>query len=495
MALKTYNWCAALKKYMRFLASQGTALPNYGTLVNWNQFMTVYGNIPPRNLAAFYPNDATALRLDGSNNVILWEDRSGNSATTCYVNGTASAGGAFVPTGASIGVSDFTVIFRFKIPSSNPAAFGGLGYMGPADDTVSGQANQIWLELQTNGAMEIDLCGSSTGNRNTATISNFASTYGGNTVIVFAIVRSASGNIRTYVNGAEVTPTFTTNGTPPTWQGSLTSTYIGIGRDLATNGSIVGDIYSARLYNSALSAAAVLADYNGAFQSGLTVNCDFSIAAKLAASFTCATGQTVTMATNGATSARICGERDLYQGTAANRPAYTAAAGGNVGFATFDGSNDTMRSAAFSLSQPLTVYFVGVAVQNASNTALFSSPGDAMGLFHRSSTSDPVPLGMRFPSSSPATTVINLSVRNLRFVATLLYNVTAWGGALNRGGLFTGVAGNNNASPNGVIVGSYDSTGFSNTTVSEMCVYSEAHNEVTQTNIITALATRNQVSL
>jgi hypothetical protein len=92
-------------------------------------------------------------------------------------------------------------------------------------------------------------------------------------------------------------------------------------RNASTADIATGMIYRVRQLAS-ISGASVL-------------DVDFSTPTKKLANgdtFVCATGQTVTLNSSGATGARIAGERDLYQGTAANRPVYLGFSGTKYGY-------------------------------------------------------------------------------------------------------------------------------------------------------------------
>lgn len=92
-------------------------------------------------------------------------------------------------------------------------------------------------------------------NYNRATIANFVTNFGGK-ITQLAFVRNASGNPDIYINGVLQIASFTTNGTPPTWQASLSATYLTIGTGYG-GAEMKSPIYSVSLYNLALSAADV----------------------------------------------------------------------------------------------------------------------------------------------------------------------------------------------------------------------------------------------
>jgi len=213
--------------------------------------------------------------------------------------------------------------------------------------------------------------------------------------------------------------------------------------------------------------------YNG-IAGTLAFDANFATAAKLATSFTesSSNAATVTINTSGATGARISGARDLYQGTAANQPILTIAAGGN--YVTFDGSNDYLKAAAFSLSQPETVYFVGSQISNtvsdslidgqaATSTLRISQTGTGSEIVATAGTSlGPISTGLNTPS-----------------VVTAVFNSTSSSIRNNRAAATVGNAGT--GTPNGVVLGAQTTPGnYANITASEIAIYSVAHDASTQ---------------
>ena len=96
--------------------------------------------------------------------------------------------------------------------------------------------------------------------------------------------------------------------------------------------NIIANFKWARVYNVALTAPQMLADANGTQQTGCIENLLFTGAAKLATSVTATVGNNATINSTGDLGARISGERDLVQLTAAKQPVYLAWAGSNYGY-------------------------------------------------------------------------------------------------------------------------------------------------------------------
>lgn len=213
------------------------------------------------------------------------------------------------------------------------------------------------------------------------------------------------------------------------------------------------------------------------------LDANFATAAKLASTFTesSANAATVTINSSGDLGARICGARDLYQGTVANQPILTVSASGN--FLTFDGVNDYMKAAAFALVQPETVYFVGSLVATSGTAPTFFDAGDsstetslgvASNTTNKSAYAGTALIG---GTSPPATKQIN----------TVVFNNLSGVSRTNRLEATTGTIGSNNS--NGFTLGARSSISrWSNITTSEILIYSAAHDTTTQNAVINYLA-------
>lgn len=292
----------------------------------------------PRNLtglAAWYDVSDTSSLLSSTGTTItdggavaLWSDKSGNSGTNALVIQGAANNGATFTTGTAVGTNDFTVVAKFSVPLSNPSSNVGIAEWSSSNTvgTATPTASSFGVKIGTTGVLQVVLYGATPGAQVilASVNTNLVSTYAGQVVTVS--VTRASTTLTIYINGASVA--FTTNdfGSGQTFAGSITSTNTNIGYAGATQ-VITSCIYAVRCYSVALDAAGILADYNGTVQASIFGNVNFSAFSKLAASRTATTGQTVTINGAGATGARIAGERDLFQGTAANRPVYLAYSG------------------------------------------------------------------------------------------------------------------------------------------------------------------------
>jgi hypothetical protein len=268
-------------------------------------------------LAAWYDQaDRNSMVLDGSNRCSLLSDKSGNSPFNCLVNSGGAGGGAYLTTGVSVGAGDFSVMGWIRIPLVAPAADTTIGGCSSNNTTFAGGSNRMEVQLRSDGTLGM-LVADGSAQTVLYVTANLISLYAGQWVHLAAI-RSGSSFIA-YINGALITLTYATGSAAV--NASVDSTYFLIGYRTATS-SYNGNIRSIRLYLSALTAQNVLDDYNGAKMAGSAVDVDFTLAAKMAATFTCLTGQTVTIATIGDYGARISGERDRYNGTVSKQPLY-----------------------------------------------------------------------------------------------------------------------------------------------------------------------------
>jgi hypothetical protein len=167
---------------------------------------------------------------------------------------------------------------------------------------------------------------------------------------------------------------------------------------------------------------------------------DFAKAAKLAATFVCDTGQTVTINTSGDLGARICGARDLVQLTGAKQPTLS---GGGMRF-TAAGSQ-YMASAPFALPQPWCDYPVLQQVAWSSGKYLLDGlTQNTGGLVMTTSTPQ---LDLNAGSAVAANTDLAVGVKGL---VRRLFNGASSSLGVNRKAVTTGNAGA--GVPNGLIV-------------------------------------------
>ena len=217
--------------------------------------------------------------------------------------------------------------------------------------------------------------------------------------------------------------------------------------------------------------------YNG-INGTLAFDANFATAAKLATSFTesSSNAATVTINTSGATGARISGARDLYQGTAANQPILTIAAAGN--YLTFDGSNDYLKAAPFSLPQPISLYLAGSLVSWTLNDYIFN--GNA-GSTPASAQNPTTPKINSFGGASSIGTIS--PTIGAPFIGTWVFNGAGQQLRLNRTAAVTGSGGV--TAMNGFVLAANETGAApSNITAQEVVIYSVAHTTAQQDSLI-----------
>ena len=314
--------------------------------------------------AAWYSLEGAASNstylIDGSNRLYYVADRSGNSAVNVLLLPQVTGNRCSLTTGTAIGTGDVSVSLTFQVALT--AVTGGIVALS-SSGTTNNVARCLFAETRSNGEIWFTLIGATTADTRILKVAGFSAAYTGQVVTVtytrtggtFAAYVTTAAGVTSGLTGSEVEA-----GTPPAWSDTITSTNTNIGYNVGTE-TQSGAIYRAAVYSKVLSAAEIIANAAGTMQSSNVVFVDFALAAKLATSFTATSGQTVTVTQSSiALPARIHGARDLYQGVQANQPIFSVSGGYNI--ATFDGSNDYLKSAPFSLSQPESVYFTGSQV-------------------------------------------------------------------------------------------------------------------------------------
>lgn len=172
-------------------------------------------------------------------------------------DGTTNTRVSATLTGQSIGTSDFSLSAIFRVPAVNPATGCGLFGLFPQND--GNGSNLFYTRLNASGTLTIQ--GATSGYWECA-LPSFISTYGGKTIHL-ALVRTGT-TLAIYING--VSQAHTDGGTDPvgSWAIPITSTYLVVGQCAAASTSAPSvSVYSASLYNLALSAADVLEIYEG----------------------------------------------------------------------------------------------------------------------------------------------------------------------------------------------------------------------------------------
>ena len=155
--------------------------------------------------------------------------------------------------GSDIGTSYSSISSTFLVPTASGVNYG-IVTLTPSN-TTGNIAYAFYAIINSSGALEIVLFGSSTGNYRIATLSGLITSYGGK-VINLTITKDTA--ITVYING--ISQTLTTNtfvGSDPGWTSQVLSTYCFVG---AYTSSVLfsGPIFSATLFNRALLASEVI---------------------------------------------------------------------------------------------------------------------------------------------------------------------------------------------------------------------------------------------
>jgi hypothetical protein len=183
----------------------------------------------------------------------------------------------------------------------------------------------------------------------------------------------------------------------------------------------------------------------------------------------------------------------LTQATGANQPAYSATGGSNgTAMVTFDGSNDTMSTAGFTLAQPNTYYllakqiswvlggtFLDGVLPAANNNVVFQVGAPGAGASPDITFFSGTRIGPIDPSLGQwcvITAVANGASSEIR---------------LNMAASIAADAGNAFANPGGITIGSRATpSDWGNVAFTEFLCYTAAHNTATQDLIIRYLMRR-----
>lgn len=426
--------------------------PRLGSLAAW------YDSLDPVTMLA---GNGTQITDGGS--VALWADKSGNSGVNCLVLPGVAGNYASVPDEAALDITgdfDIRIYLRsaagfataqtfvakygygenersFRFGSSASGLYCAIATVGTALNIQAGFGSAglsafspIWIRLtydQDNGSGQYELKAWSSTNGTTWSQVGITAT------------------------GATIANTYA--GTAPLLIGAVGS--------LATNTEWVsGNIYRAQIYAST----------NGTDQ---RLDIDFSTAGKKLANgdtFVCATGQTVTLNSSGATGARIAGERDYFQGTLASRGTYNAAGR----YIATDGTDDYYKTPLYNLPQPVTLYAVLEQSSWTSGDYLFDgSASDTLALIQTTSTPQ---INLSAGSSVAANTDLATATKAL---VTIVSNGASSLVSINRLAATTGNAGA--GVPNGLTLAAKGTPGsYGNARYYEIAVYNAAHDRATR---------------
>lgn len=243
-------------------------------------------------------------------------------------------------------------------------------------------------------------------------------------------------------------------------------------------------MYSARIYSG-------IPTFLGGSGGTIVFDADFTKQAKLAATFTedSANAATVTVNTSGDLGARISGARDLVQFTTTKMALLSVGADGKR-IATFDGSNDYMKAAPFSLSQPESTYSVISQETWTLGDVFFDGNAASSGRLYQASSS-PL-LRITADGINAVEDVAGISTAT-RFVASAVLNGASSSIRINKRAATLGNAGTGNLG--GFTIGAKgDGSTPANETFSETIVASRADADALQLRINSALMRQWNVS-
>lgn len=417
------------------------------------------------DIAARYSLDGPAgdamYLIDGSNRLMLTADRSGNSAVNGLVLNASSGNYGSAPSSSALNpAGNFSLVF-----SASNWVFSGAKVL--VSKWITG-TNQRTFQLFVSGA-QLNLQVSSDGTGANST--NMAASVN----LSFPVF--TAGAVRADWDATGKCDFYTSTNGGVTWS-ALGVQQSGTARTPFASTSIL-EIGSASagagtLWDGMVSRVQL---WSGAYGSGtLAFDANFQTVAKLAASFieSSVNAATVTINTTGDLGARISGARDLAELTTAKMPAFSASGGYNL--ATFDGSNDYMKAAAFALNQPESVYLVMNQVSWTNNDTFFSGNASAAMNVGQSPTTPNIVL---YAGSSAAQNG-GLSV-GAKSVLSCVFNGANSSLRVNLGSATTGNPGSNNAG--GFILGDSNNGEYANIAFSEVLIRSVADDATTQLKI------------
>jgi hypothetical protein len=219
---------------------------------------------------------------------------------------------------------------------------------------------------------------------------------------------------------------------------------------------------------------------------------DFSKADKLAPSFVCDTGQTVTINSAGDVGARICGARDAVQFTSGKMAVYAAPVAGAPGYITYDGGNDFSRSAQTALAQPIVRITTSRQVTWTSGDYLYDGAAGAntAGLVQTTSTPQ---INLNAGSSVAGNTGLAVDTRG---VVTEVINGASSSLRVDRRTATTGNAGA--GIPNGITLGANGAStaaSFGHLAVSRVLVYQGAqYDAIARENLAREMMRKNRIA-
>jgi hypothetical protein len=256
--------------------------------------------------------------------VALWKDKSGNSSVNALVlNGVDGNYCSLADSAAFTPAGDFAGYAEIRPNDATPTAQGRIF----THNSLAGN-RAMSFALNTNGSIEFFLSYDGTNLLNftttaTSVFADFEKKYIGFQVDVD---NGAGGTDCQFFTSPDAV-TWTAVEAAKTLAGTGTlfncSAIFTVGANSAGQAVFNGNIHKIAWLNGTLAGGTPMLAIDFAAPTTKLTNGD---------TFVCTTGQTVTLNSSGATGARIAGERDLYQGTLANRPVLLQYAGTKYGY-------------------------------------------------------------------------------------------------------------------------------------------------------------------
>jgi hypothetical protein len=159
-------------------------------------------------------------------------------------------------TGQNILTDGLSIVVKFRVPSANPAAIQGVFALA-SSATDGTQANALIGYIDTTTTFRARIHGATTGDYNEVSLSLTA--FAGQSILL--VLTRSGATVVVYINGGAQSVATATAGTPPTWAGSITSTFFNLGF-LANTTVYAGVIRVGVFYNFALDATAITEIYN-----------------------------------------------------------------------------------------------------------------------------------------------------------------------------------------------------------------------------------------
>lgn len=177
-----------------------------------------------------------------------------NFGSVAFDGTTASTRVVSTLTSQNIGTGDFSLWSRIRVPTSSTSGNAGLVSIGSSPSNTS-LANCFASYITSSNILNFRIFGASSTDYRTASISGFRTSYSGQVVDIVATRSGAT--LKIYINGVDTAYTETTNGTPPAWSDSVTSSYCIVGA-LDSSTIFIGRIFRSVVFNRALSSDDVL---------------------------------------------------------------------------------------------------------------------------------------------------------------------------------------------------------------------------------------------